>query len=124
MSGFDAVLRTNTSTSTSPVSGNGTVTDNYGSTWNYSYNGEITTTTTTTAQENVPYTIESNTVYATAYDEHGQVISQHWHVYSTKQGGDTANSIGYNLGSALASINARGRLVNAVVKDVEASDKF
>ena len=118
LSGFDPVVRTDTSTSTTPVSGSGTVTDNYGSTWNYTYDGEVTTTTTTTTQEDVPYTIETNTLYATAYDAQGTMVSQHWHVYSTKQGGDGANSLGYNLGNALFAINARGRLLKAVVKDV------
>jgi hypothetical protein len=123
VSGFDPVVRTDTSTNITPVSGSGTVTDNYGSRWNYTYDGQVTTTTTTTTHENVPYTIESNTLYATVYDENGTMISQRWHVYSTKQGGDAANSFGYNLGNALSAINAKGRLVNAVVKDIEGKKK-
>ncbi len=121
--GFDPVVRTNTSTSTTPVSGSGTITDNYGSTWNYTYDGEVTTTTTTTTHENVPYTIQSNTLYATAYDEHGVIVSQRWHVYNSKQGGDPANSLGYNLGSALFAINSRGSLVKAVVRDIAGKTK-
>jgi hypothetical protein len=117
--GFDPVVRTNTSTNTTPVSGSGTITSNYGSTWNYTYDGQVTTTTTTTTQENVPYTIQSNTLYATAYNEHGVIVSQRWHVYSTQQGGDPYRGLGHNLGNALASINSRGRLVNAVVEDIE-----
>jgi hypothetical protein len=35
LNGFDPVLRSSTSTSTSPVSGTGTVSNMYGSTWNY-----------------------------------------------------------------------------------------
>lgn len=123
VSGFDPVVRTDTSTDTTPVSGSGTVTDNYGSTWDYTYDGQVTTTTTTTTQENVPYTVESNTLYATAYDESGAMISQHWHVYSTKQGGDAANSLGYNLGNLLFAINARGHLLSEVVKDIEGKRK-
>jgi hypothetical protein len=118
LTGFDPVLKSNTSTSTSPMSGTGSISDMYGSTWNYRYDGTVTTTTTTTTQENVPYTIQSNTLYATAYDEHGIIISQRWHTFSSKQGGDAANSLGYNLGSVLAAMNARGRLLNAVVKDI------
>ena len=118
LNGFDPVLRSSTSTSTSPVSGTGTISNMYGSTWNYTYSGTVTTTTTTTTQENVPYTIQSNTLYATAYDEHGVIVSQRWHIFSSKQGGDAANSLGYNLGSALAAMNARGHLLNAVVKDI------
>lgn len=119
LTGFDPVVRTSTSTSTSPVSGSGTVTDNYGGMWNYTYSGTVTTTTTTTTNDNVPYSINSNTVYANAYDEHGTLISRRWHVYSTKSGGDAANSFGYNLGNALAAINARGHLIGSVVKDIE-----
>lgn len=123
LSGFDPVVTTNTSTNTTPVSGSGTVTDNYGSTWDYTFSGDVTTTTTTTTQENIPYTIQSNTLYATAYDEHGVIVSQRWHVYNSKQGGDAANSLGYNLGSALGAINSRGRLLNAVVKDIAGKKK-
>lgn len=118
LSGFDPVVTTSTSTDTTPVSGSGTVTDNNGSMWNYTFNGTVTTTTTTTTQENVPYTIQSNTLYATAYDEHGVIVSQRWHVYNTKQGGDAANSAGYNLAGALFAINSRGSLLNGVVKDI------
>jgi hypothetical protein len=123
LNGFEPVVRTSTSTSTSPVSGSGTLTDSYGFTWSFTYNGDVTTTTTTTTQENVPYTIQSNTLYATAYDEHGVMVSQRWQVYSTKQGGDAANSLGYNLGSALFAINSRGRLLNAVVRDIVGNKK-
>lgn len=119
LTGFDPVVRTNTSTSTSPVSGSGTATDNYGGMWNYTYNGTVTTTTTTTTNENVPYTINSNTLFANAYDERGNLVSRRFHVYSTKSGGDSADSLGYNLGNALAAINARGRLIDSVVKDIE-----
>jgi hypothetical protein len=116
--GFDPVVRTNTSTSTSPVSGSGTVTSNYGGMWNYTYNGTETTTTTTITNENVPYTVRSNTIYAYAYRSDGAIISRRYHVYSTKSGGDAYNTAGYNLGNALAAINARGRLIETVVKDV------
>lgn len=123
LNGFEPVLGSNTSTSISPVSGTGTVSNMYGSTWFYTYSGTVTTTTTTTTQENVPYTIQSNTMYATAYDEHGYIISQRWHTFSSKQGGDGANTLGYNLGSALAAINARGHLLNAVVKDITGKNR-
>jgi hypothetical protein len=119
LSGFDPVVRTNTSTSTSPVSGSGTVTDNYGGMWNYTYSGTVTTTTTTTTTEDVPYTINSNTLFANAYDERGTLVSQRSHLYSTKSGGDAANSFGYNMGNALRAINARGRILESVIKDIE-----
>lgn len=117
--GFDPVVRTNTNTATTPVSGQGTITNSYGETWNYRYNGTDTTTTTTTTQENVPYTISSNTVYAYAYGNGGAIVSRHYHVYSTKSGGDAANSAGYNIGNAIAAIKARGRLLSSDVKDIE-----
>ncbi len=119
LSGFEPVTHTSTSTSTSPVSGSGTVTDYYGDRWNYTYDGTVTTTTTTQTTENEAYTIESRTLYATAFDSRGGTVSQHWHEYSTKSGGNAYNSLGYNLGNALAAINARGRLLGAVAKDIE-----
>lgn len=119
LSGFEPVTHTSTSTSTTPVSGSGTVTDYYGDRWNYTYDGTVTTTTTTRTTENEAYTIESRTLYATAFNSSGSTVSQHWHVYSTKSGGDAYNSLGYNLGNALAAINARGRLLSAATKDIE-----
>lgn len=121
--GFQPVTHTDTSTSTSPVSGSGTVTDNYGETWNYTYNGTVTTTTTTTTHEQVPYTRTSNTLYVTGFNEQGAMVAQRWHVYSTQSGGDAYNSLGYNLGNALAAINARGHLLKAIVGDVLGKEK-
>jgi hypothetical protein len=124
LTGFDPVVSRDTNTSTTPVSGTGTVRDNYGGMWNYTYAGTVTTTTTTTTHENVPYTINSRTIYAYAYGDGGAIISQRYHVYSTKTGGDAANSAGYNIGNALLAINARGRLLNSVVKDVESHKSY
>jgi PEGA domain len=124
LTGFDPVVSRDTSTSTTPVSGTGTVRDNYGGAWNYTYAGTVTTTTTTTTHENVPYTINSRTIYAYAYGDGGAIISQRYHVYSTKTGGDAANSAGYNIANALLAINARGHLLNSVVKDVENHRSF
>jgi len=113
--GFQPVTHTDTSTSTNPVSGSGTVTDTQGEMWNYSYYGTVTTTTTTTTHENVPYSISSNTLYVSAFDERGEMVAQRWHVYSTQSGGNSANALGYNLGNALAAINAKGHMLKAVV---------
>lgn len=115
LQGFQPVTHTDTSTSTSPVSANGTVTDNQGNTWDYTMNGTETTTTTTTTQENVPYTINSNTLYLTAYDEQGQVVGQRWHVYSTQSGGNPYSGLGYNLGNALGAIHAKGHLLQNTI---------
>lgn len=116
--GFQPVTHTDTSTSTSPVSGSGTVTDNEGEMWNYTYDGTVTTTTTTTTEEQVPYTQSSNTLYVTAFNDDGQMISQRWHVFSSQTGGNPYSSLGYNLGSALSAINARGHLLKKVVDDL------
>lgn len=116
--GFEPVTHTDTSTSTSPVSGSGTVTDNQGEMWNYTYNGTVTTTTTTTTEEQVPYTETSNTLYITGFNEQGQMVSQRWRVFSSRTGGNPYNSLGYNLGSALSAINARGHLLKKVVDDL------
>src|SRR5580704_3496329 len=61
LTGFDAVIKTNTSSTATPVSGSGTITSNYGYTWNYTFQGVAETTTTTTTRENVPYIIRSKT---------------------------------------------------------------
>jgi hypothetical protein len=122
-SGFQAVTRTNVDTSTTPVSGSGTVTDYRGGCWYYTYNGTVTTTTTTTTVSNEAYEINSSYLYATAYNSFGGIISQRYHLYSTQSGGDGSYSLGYNLGNAFAAINARGRLVNSVVHDISPAAK-
>jgi hypothetical protein len=119
ISGYQPVAHVDTSTSTTPISGSGTVTSNYGTVWNYTYDGTMTTTTTTRTTVNEPYTIQSKTLYATAFDSNGGTVTQRWHVYSSQSGGDPYSSLGYNLGNALGAINARGRLLNAVTKDIE-----
>lgn len=111
---------TSTNTNTTPVSGSGMVTDNYGGMWNYTYDGTVTTTTTTTTttQENLPYTDTSNTLYLGSYDQHGRLISERWRTITTRQGGDGANTFGYNLGAALGAIHMKENLLKSVVKDV------
>jgi hypothetical protein len=87
-------------------------------TWNYSDDGTATSTTTTT-RENVPYTINSNTIYANAYDDRGTLVSHRSHIYSKKSGGDPTDSAEYNIENELRAINARGRLIHSVVMDIE-----
>lgn len=119
LQGFQPVTRTETSTSTSEVSGNGTVTSSNGTMWNYTTTGTIDTTTTTTVHENVGYTQKTNILYVTAYDEKGTMVAQKTHVYSTQQGGDPSSAAGYNIGNALRAINARGKTLEWVVDRVE-----
>ena len=115
--GLYPTLRTSTDTSVTPVSGSGMVTDNYGGMWNYTYNGTVTTTTTSTAQLNLPYTDTSNTLYMYGYDQQGKSISQRWHTITTRQGGDGANTLGYNLGATLGAIHFKERLLKSVLAD-------
>lgn len=120
--GLYPTVRTNTSTSTNttPVYGSGTVTDNYGGMWNYTYNGAVTTTTTTTTttHEDLLYTDTSNTLYLAAYDQSGREVSERWRTITTRQGGDGANTLGYNLGAALAAIHMKEHLLKNVIEDV------
>jgi hypothetical protein len=116
--GIDPTLRTQTSTTTSPVSGSGTIVSNYGGVWNYTYSGTETTTTTTTAQVNLPYRDTSNYLYAYSYNQRGVLISGRWRAITTRQGGDGSSTLGYNLGSALGSIHMKERLLKSSVEDI------
>ena len=116
--GLYPVYRTTTETTTNPTSGTGTITDNTGSTWNYTYNGTLSTTTTTTSQNNLPYTDTTVGLYAIAYDEHGVQIGSAERSETSRQGGDAANSVGYNLGARLMSIHIKEHLLNEIVSRV------
>jgi hypothetical protein len=116
--GIFPTVNTYTNTSTSPISGNGTVTSSYGSTWNFTYEGTATTTTTTMYHENLPYTDTDRTLYVNAYSQNGALISQRWRTTSTREGGDAYNTLGYNLGSALGAIHIKERLLRDAVDDV------
>jgi len=121
--GLYPTVRTNTSTSMTPVSGSGVITDSYGSMWNYTYNGTVTTTTTTTTQQNLPYTDTSNTLYLYGYDQRGQLMSEHRRTITTRQGGDGANTLGYNLGAALGAIHFKEHLLKSGITDVAKASK-
>lgn len=112
---------TDTSKSTSSVRADGTATDSQGESWNYTASGTVDTTTTTnrTVHENVPYTDNNVSLYMQLYDSHGTILRQDSHLYSTRTGGDAADSFGHNLGNALAAIHARAGLLNRMVKQVE-----
>ncbi len=114
---FPTVI-TSTSTNSSPVSGSGTITSNSGSMWNYTYEGTETTTTTTSTQENLPYTDTTSTLYVNAYRQNGALVSQRWRSVTTRQGGEGANTLGYNLGAALGAIHIKERLLKDTVEDV------
>jgi hypothetical protein len=116
--GIYPTVRTSTDTAVTPVSGSGTVTDYRGSMWTYNYTGTQTTTTTTTTYANLPYTDTSDTLYLYSYDQRGRQVSGRWRTVSRRQGGDAANTLGYNLGSMLSSIHVKERLLDDVLKDV------
>ena len=113
--GLYPTVRTDTQTNTTPVSGSGTVTNNNGSSWNYTYDGTVTTTTTSTTHENLPYTDTTNGLYLNAYSQHGTLITSGGRTVTTRQGGDSYNTLGYNLGSALSAIHIKERLLKDVV---------
>ena len=113
--GLYPVYRTSTNTAISPTSGRGTITDNGGSAWNYTYQGTITTTTTTTNQANLPYTDTTLGLYANAYNEEGRSIGSAQRSETFRQGGDAANTLGYNIGARLSSINIKERLLEEIV---------
>jgi len=113
--GLYPTVRTNTQTDITPVSGSGTVTNNYGSSWNYTYDGTVTTTTTSTTHDNLPYTDTTNGLYLNAYSQQGTLIASRGRTETTRQGGDPYNTLGYNLGSALAAIHIKERLLKEVV---------
>jgi hypothetical protein len=114
--GFQPTLRTDSSTSY--VSGSGSVTGSRGGTWFYTYNGTVNTTTT--YKVDAPYAINETGLYATAYEAHGLVVAKAEHIYSTQSGRDGSTALGYNAFNAFDSINARGRLLKSVVSRVAA----
>jgi hypothetical protein len=116
--GLLPVYRTNTSSSTSPITGSGTITDNFGATWNYTYQGTMTTTTTTTTQTDVPYTDTTVGLYANAYSEKGALVGEAERATTRRQGGDAGNTLGYNLGAALGSMHIKEHLLESIVKQV------
>jgi hypothetical protein len=120
LEGLFPTVRTYTNTSTSPYTSYGTVSDQYGNVWNYTATGEVTTTTTTTVPENLPYTDRFVGLYMNAYDSNGRMILATRHIYTSRTGGDAANTAGYNLGSALTNINARGRMLKSLFNSIRA----
>jgi len=63
------------------------------------YQGTIATTTTTTQQTALPYTDTTMGLFANAYDQRGNPIGSAQRAESFRQGGDAANTLGYNLGA-------------------------
>jgi len=119
LSGFQPVVRWNTTTSTSDVSGRGTADDDYGSTWTYTYHGTATTRTMTTTHEDVPYTVETITIYASAYGGPlNSLVAQNSESTVQQEGGDPAAAGFTNLIGSIRRIRIKTRLLDGVVKDI------
>jgi hypothetical protein len=103
-------------TASSHVSGLGTASSPYGSTWNFTYSGNVQTTQT--AQE--PYVINSRSLFLYAYDANGKIVSRHSVTRSTQSGGNPWGETGYNTGALISLIwNNPRRLAEKVLKDVQ-----
>jgi hypothetical protein len=119
LSGFQPVVRWNTTTSTADVSGRGTATDNFGSTWTYRFQGTATATTMTETREDVPYTVETTTIYASAYGGPlNSLVTQNSEWTARQRGGDPNEALGTNLGGLIRRIRIKTRLLDGVMKDV------
>jgi len=116
--GLYPVYRTNTSTTTIPVSGSGTITSSNGSMWNYTYQGQDTVTTTSTETTEVPYRDTTLGLYAMAYDDKGNPLGLVQRSETFRQGGDAYNTLGYNLGSRLATIHIKEHLLEDALKRI------
>ena len=100
------------------MSGSGTVTDSYGGMWFYTYNGTVTTTTTSTENVDLPYIDTANTLYVSCYRQDGTPCGISWRTITSRSGGDPYNTLGYNLGSLLASIHMKQNLLRDAVNRV------
>jgi PEGA domain len=119
LSGFQPVVRWNTTTSVSDVSGRGAAADIYGSTWTYTYQGTATTTTMTTTQEDVPYTVETTTIYASAYGgPSNSLVAQNSESTVRQEGGDSTAAVVTNLGGLMRRIRIKTRLLDGAVRDI------
>jgi hypothetical protein len=119
LSGFQPVVRMNTTTTATDFSGSGTASDNSGSMWSYTFSGTATSTTRTMTQEDVPYTIESQTLYASVYGGPGHsLIYRHSETIGWQRGGDSQSAVIYNLAQTARRIRLKTRLLNSVAKDV------
>lgn len=110
--GFQAVERADTT----PVSGSASLTNSFGDKWNFTYSGTLTEIDTIEA----PYVIKSRSLYLYAYDEEGNVVSQHSITASSQARGDASYAAGYNAGALISLLwNNPSHLIKGVLKDVQ-----
>jgi hypothetical protein len=118
VSGSEPLKNISASADISPLSGVGTFTTSYGSTWHYTYDRTATTTVTTVLTEKVPHNLQPNVLYATAYSEQGIPISQHWPTAITKRPKETSGKHGKNRDASLPAIHMMGELLNEMAEDI------
>jgi hypothetical protein len=118
VSGIDPLKNISASVDMSPLTGVGTFTTSYGSTWHYTFDRTATTTVTTVLTEKVPHNLQPNVLYATAYSEQGIPISQHWPTAITKKGRETSGKPGKNRDASLPAIHMMGELLNEMAEDI------
>jgi hypothetical protein len=107
-SGFQSDKRT------APVSGAGTISDVYGNVWNFTYSGTEVDTL------EVPYVLRSRSLYLSAYDAAGRLVSHRSLSLSSQFGGNVASAIGYNGAQLIAMLwNNPSRLIKSVLNDVQ-----
>jgi hypothetical protein len=123
-SGIDPLKKISASADMSPLSGVGTFTTGYGSTWHYTYDRTATTTVTSVLVEKVPQNLQPSVLYAIAYTEQGIPISQHWPTPITKRGKETSGKPekqgkpGKNRDASLPAIHMMGELLNEMAEDI------
>lgn len=76
----------------SPMSGVGTFTTSYGSTWHYAYERTVGVTVNSRDDADVPHSQPGQVLYATAYREDGVPVAQHWPGMIKKQGKEKSAS--------------------------------
>jgi len=124
VSGIDSLKKISASADMSLLSGVGTFTTGYGSTWHYTYDRTATTTVTSVLVEKAPQNLQPNVLYAIAYTEQGIPISQHWPTATTKKDRETSGKPGKpgkpgkNRDASLPAIRMMGELLNEMAEDI------
>src|SRR6267378_929771 len=118
VSGTEPLKNISASADMLPLSGVGTFTTSYGSTWHYTYDRTATPTVTSVLVEKVPQNLQPNVLYATAYSEQGIPISQHWPTAMTKKGREISGKPGKNQDASLPAIHMMGELLNEMAEDI------
>ena len=101
-----------------PVSGKGSFTTSYGSTWHYTYEQTVTTTVTSVSAEKAPHNQSSTLLYATAYSEQGIPISHHWPASVTKREKQTYTKLGKGHDVALPEFRRMEELLSQMLADI------